>query len=243
MKKRTIILTVFLLLSLLVRADRLMDIMQSYNPRTMSIEEMDSVLNGSETSRYRLEYENKQKLFRHSFFAEYYLVDTQKNTRLRLCDVPVRDPQISPNGKYVVYAKADNNLYIYKIDFKTEVAITTEENLEIFNGVSDWLYEEEFGVTALFAFSPDSKMVAFVRLNETDVPSFEWQTYFSNDIEAAPLTYPMLNSLRYPKAGEINATAEVCIYDIHYKYQFQPAERQAHKNAYERQYKYFFENI
>ena len=231
MKKRTIILTVFLLLSLLVRADRLMDIMQSYNPRTMSIEEMDSVLNGSETSRYRLEYENKQKLFRQSFFAEYYLVDTQKNTRLRLSDVPVRDPQISPNGKYVVYAKADNNLYIYKIDFKTEVAITTEENLEIFNGVSDWLYEEEFGVTALFAFSPDSKMVAFVRLNETDVPSFEWQTYFSNDIEAAPLTYPMLNSLRYPKAGEINATAEVCIYDIHYK-SIRSIQTEQYKNGY-----------
>ena len=44
------------------------------------------------------------------------------------------------------------------------------ENTEIFNGISDWLYEEEFAVTRLFAFSPDSKQVAFVRLDETEVP-------------------------------------------------------------------------
>ena len=145
---------------------------------------MDSVLEvrssgGQEvgSERYRLEYENKQQLFRHSFLADYYLIDTHKSTRIRMCEQPVRDAVISPNGKYVVYAKADNNLYIYKIDFKTEVAITTDTNTDIFNGIADWLYEEEFGITRLFAFSPDSKMVAFVRLNETGVPAFEWQTF------------------------------------------------------------------
>ena len=215
---------ILLSVSVLGHADRLMDIMQNYNAKTMSTLEMDSVLASKENSqtannRYRLEYENEQKLFRHSFFADYYLVDTQKgNARTRVSDAPIRDAKMSPNGKYVVYAKADNNLYIYKVDFKTEVAITTDTNTEIFNGISDWLYEEEFGTTGLFAFSPDNKQVAFVRLNETEVPTFSWQTYLNNEAEGATTPmYPQLHSLRYPKAGSPNAKASICIYDIYYK--------------------------
>ena len=215
---------ILLSVSILGHADRLMDIMQNYNAKTMSVWEMDSVLASKEEqiskNRYRLEHENEQKLFRHSFFADYYLVDTQKgNTRTRISDVPIRDAVMSPNGKYIVYAKADNNLYIYKVDFKTEVAITTDTNTEIFNGISDWLYEEEFGTTGLFAFSPDSKQVAYVRLDETEVPTFSWQTYLQEDENQVSDNglYPQLHSLRYPKAGAPNAKASICVYDIHYK--------------------------
>ena len=209
---------ILLLVSILGYADRLMDIMQNYNAKTMSIAAIDSVLAGEngqvKNERFRLGYTNEKKLFRHSFFANHYLYDTQKHDTIWLSNEPVRDAVMSPNGKYVVYAKADNNLYIYKVDFKTEVAITNSTNIDIFNGISDWLYEEEFGTTTLFAFSPDSKQVAFVRLDETAVPSFSWQTYLNDDDGAL---YPSLHSLRYPKAGEANASASVCVYDIHYK--------------------------
>ncbi len=202
-------------------ADDMMHILRGgYDAKTLTADTMQYIVNqGQNSERYRLEYENKQQLFRHSFMADYYLVDTQKSTRTRLSDVPVRDAQLSPNGKYVVYAKADNNLYIYKIDFKTEVALTTGENTEIFNGISDWLYEEEFAVTRLFAFSPDSKQVAFVRLDETEVPTFEWQTFLpdSGSVEYTNGIYPQSHTLRYPKAGAANAKASVCVYDIHYK--------------------------
>lgn len=206
-------------------ADRMMDIMQGYNAKTMSQAEMDSVLEGENekvtSERFRLEYTNEVKLFRHSFFADYYLYDTQKRDTIWLTDVPVRDAVMSSNGKYVVYAKADNNLYIYKVDFKTEVAVTTDENTEIFNGISDWLYEEEFGITCLFAFSPDNKQLAFVRLDETEVPTFSWQTFLGEEAKGEEakgvLLYPELHSLRYPKAGAANAKASVCVYDIHYK--------------------------
>ena len=227
-------------------ADRLMDIMRGYDAKTLSVAEMDSILGDeAKDERYRIEWENEQKLFRHSFYADYYLVDTHKNNaRIRISDVPIRDAKMSPNGKYVVYAKADNNLYIYKVDFKTEVAITSDagngiedaslqdgsratyslEAKDIYNGISDWLYEEEFGVTGLFAFSPDSKQVAFVRLNEKEVPTFSWQTFLGDEAKGNGqlamgdgLLYPESHSLRYPKAGEANATAEVCVYDIHYK--------------------------
>ena len=215
---------ILLLVSILGYADRMMDIMQNYNAKTMSIAAIDSVLAGEngqvKNERFRLGYTNEKKLFRHSFFANHYLYDTQKHDTIWLSNEPVRDAVMSPNGKYVVYAKADNNLYIYKVDFKTEVAITTSTNIDIFNGISDWLYEEEFGTTALFAFSPDSKQVAFVRLDETNVPTFSWQTFLpsKNSLEFNGTgLYPELHSLRYPKAGQANATASVCVYDIHYK--------------------------
>ena len=233
--RKSIILFCSCMICLFTYADRMTDIMQGYNAKTMSVAEMDSVLGNSAVGtscRYKLGYKNEQKLFRHSFFADYYLVDTQKNDTISLSDVPVRDAMMSPNGKYVVYAKADNNLYIYKVDFKTEVAITSTNGDgldagDIYNGISDWLYEEEFGVTGLFAFSPDNKQVAFVRLDETDVPTFSWQTFLpdgNNSIKDGSGVelgddglYPQLHSLRYPKAGKPNAKASVCVYDIHYK--------------------------
>ena len=104
---------------------------------------------------------------------------------------------MSPNGRYVAFAKG-NNLYVHKLDFGTEVAVTKDENPDIINGVADWLYEEEFATTALFAWSPDSKMLAFVKLDEREVPSFSWQNYLGGQ-------YPTADTLRYPKAGCSNA--------------------------------------
>ena len=218
MKRSIFLLGLFVALPVFVHADVLSDILRGdYNAKTMSATETDSVLNGVGGSRYRLTCENKQPLFRRSFLADYYLVDTQKGTRVRLSDQPVRDAQLSPNGDYVVYAKADNNLYIYKVRFETEVPITTDTDREIHNGIADWLYEEEFGATGMFAFSPDSKMLAFVRLDETDVPVFTWQEYIKEDGAATGGLYPVSKSLRYPKAGERNARASVCVYDLYYK--------------------------
>ena len=85
--------------------------------------------------------------------------------------------------------------------------MTKEENTDLISGVADWLYEEEFGTTALFAWSPDSKQLAFVKLDETEVPSFSWEVYSDTQ-------YPKLESLRYPKAGCKNAKASVCVYDV-----------------------------
>ena len=187
-----------------------------YNAQTLSIAEQDSILNPTVeevegvSTRYRLEFENEEKLFRHSQVADWFVVDTLRHTRKQLGAGlglgKVRDAQLSPNGRYVAFVK-DNNLYIHKLDFGTEIAVTKDENPDIISGVADWLYEEEFGTTALFAWSPDSKQLAFVRLDETEVPTFTWQ----NVLEGA---YPTQQSLRYPKAGCHNARASVCIYDV-----------------------------
>lgn len=162
--------------------------------------------------RWELGYEEKQQAFRHSFWAKYYVIDTEKkNEKIYLAGGEVvRDAKMSPNGRYIVYGKKDGNLYIYKLDFKTEVAITRDGidalygdtiGSTVVNGMGDWLYEEEFGITAMHWFSPDSKQVAFVRLDDKNVPEHK----VGNEM------------LRYPMAGEPNPIATACVYDIQKK--------------------------
>lgn len=221
-KMKKLLLYILLFCPAIVAADELTNILnKEYNAQLLSAAEQDSILGNGERlmvggesmpKRWRLEYENKQQIYRHSFVADYYVIDTKKkNQRTQIGGGPIRDAVMSPNNRYIVYAKADNNLYIFKLDYMTEVPLTTsKEGSEIFNGISDWLYEEEFGTTCMFAFSPDSKQLAFVRLDEQNVPSFEWQ-------EMLGVQYPKTLSLRYPKAGDANAKASVCVYDIYYK--------------------------
>lgn len=185
-----------------------------YNPKTLSAAEQDSILSigdqAAPAGRYRLECENEERIFRRSRLADWYVVDTMRHTRKKVGAGMgfdrVRDAVMSPNGRYVAFAK-ENNLYIHKLDFGTEVAVTKNEDTDIISGIADWLYEEEFGTTALFAWSPDSKMLAFVRLDEHEVPSFSWDVYGDTQ-------YPIQESLRYPKAGSPNAKASVCVYDV-----------------------------
>ena len=181
-----------------------------YNAKTLSVAEQDSIFGVEATGRYRLEKENEESLFRHSEVADWFIIDTMRHTRKQLGAGlnlgKVRDAVLSPNGRYVAFAK-DNNLYIHKLDFGTEIAVTKDENTDVINGAADWLYEEEFATTSLFAWSPDSKMLAFVKLDETEVPTFSWDVYSDTQ-------YPTAETLRYPKAGCSNAKASVCVYDV-----------------------------
>ena len=189
------------------RADVMNDILDGvYDAQTLSAYQQDSILGNLPDQRYRLDYTDKQQIYRRSFMANYVIVDTQKNTRKPLSDKPVRDAIISPNGRYIAFVKADNNIYLHKLDFGTEVAVTASPST-IWNGISDWLYEEEFGRTCLMQFSPDSKQLAFIRLDDQDVPSTSWQMML-------PDGHPQTVTQSYPRSGEHNAKPSVQIYTI-----------------------------
>ncbi len=189
------------------RADVMNDILDGvYDAQTLSAYQQDSILGNLPVQRYRLDYTDKQQIYRRSFMANYVIVDTQKNTRKPLSDKPVRDAIISPNGRYIAFVKADNNIYLHKLDFGTEVAVTATPST-VWNGIADWLYEEEFGRTCLMQFSPDSKQLAFIRLDDQDVPSTSWQMML-------PDGHPQTVTQSYPRAGEHNAKPSVQIYTI-----------------------------
>lgn len=170
----------------------------------------------SPSDRYMLVYNHSRRIFRHSFEADYYIYDRKrKELKPLTTELPVREPVFSPDGKYIAFARA-NNIYIHKLDFHSEVAVTKDGKTDtIYNGVSDWLYEEEFGITSQYCFSDDSKQLAFVRLDATDVPLYQWVEYL--DADGKEMHYPEVKQLRYPKAGDKNPVATVCVYDTYYK--------------------------
>ena len=210
------------------RADLLQDLMidKRYEPTYFSIAQQDSVLESLTeatspagmmlSDRVQLIESNRQPMFRHSYWADYRLYDTKKKDTI-LVGTHLRDVSSSPDKRYLVYAKGQD-LYIYKVDYGTEVPITHDyqDGKDIFSGVSDWLYEEEFAHTQLYAFSPDSKQIALICLDETSVPSFEWQSFLPAEAKSSSSRslYPTLHSIRYPKAGSANAQACVKVYDI-----------------------------
>lgn len=150
---------------------------------------------------------NSDKIFRHSFTADYFLYDLATKTLTKLFDFKVQEPTFSPDGTKIAYAKG-NNLYVYEIASKKSVAITSDgKKNSIINGITDWVYEEEFAFVRAFDWSKDSKKVAFIRFDESEVPEFS-MSIFKKEL------YPTIETFKYPKAGEKNATVSLHIYDV-----------------------------
>ncbi len=164
-------------------------------------------------------YTNVKKRYRRTFTADYYVYDLKRNEIQTLSDNgPQEVPLFSPDSRYIAFAR-ENNLFLKKLDFNTESPIT-KDGLKgsIINGTPDWLYEEEFTATRYFEWSSDSKMLAFVKFNEAEVPQFSFQLYKDKNTEKGSLPlYPSLVQFKYPKAGENNSKVNVCVYDDFYK--------------------------
>ena len=142
-------------------------------------------------------------IYRHSFTANYLLTGCGEDIHFE----GVRDITFSPDNKRLAYCKG-NNLYLYSIATKQHSAITADgEWNKVINGTSDWVYEEEYGFTRAYAFSPDGKKIAYLRFDESAVPTFEMMR-FDNKL------YNKAYSFKYPKAGDTNSIVELYLYDI-----------------------------
>lgn len=150
---------------------------------------------------------NTNQIFRHSFTADYYLYDIANKKLRKLFDFQVQEPTFSPDGKKIAYAK-ENNLYVYDLASNKSTPITTDgQKNSIINGITDWVYEEEFAFVKAFDWSADSKKVAYIRFDESQVPEFS-MSMFGKEL------YSMMQTFKYPKAGENNALVSLHIYDV-----------------------------
>ncbi|RDI52330.1 S9 family peptidase [Flavobacterium glaciei] len=150
---------------------------------------------------------NTNQIFRHSFTADYYLYDIVNKKLIKLFDFQVQEPTFSPDGKKIAYAK-ENNLYVYDLASNKSTPITTDgQKNSIINGITDWVYEEEFAFVKAFDWSADSKKVAYIRFDESQVPEFS-MSMFGKEL------YPMMQTFKYPKAGEKNALVSLHVYDV-----------------------------
>uniref|UniRef100_A0A8C4V3C9 Fibroblast activation protein alpha n=1 Tax=Falco tinnunculus TaxID=100819 RepID=A0A8C4V3C9_FALTI len=101
-----------------------------------------------------------------------------------------------------------NNIYLKQSPREAPIKITSDgKQNTIFNGIPDWVYEEEMLATkyALW-WSPSGKYLAYVQFNDSDIPVIEY-SYFGED------QYPRKIIIPYPKAGAKNPTIKVFIVD------------------------------
>ena len=161
----------------------------------------------------------KEKIYRNSFYANYYVWNSVTEELTELSNKgKQREATFSPDGERIAFVR-DNNVFIKTLRFGTENQVTTDgKKDEIINGVPDWVYEEEFVATKAFAWSPDSKFLAYIRFDESAVKSYDMTMYQgSNPTLPENSFYPTKKSIKYPKAGEANSKVSVYSYEIRSK--------------------------
>lgn len=148
-----------------------------------------------------------QPIYRHSFTTRYWLY-ADGSLREIITDVEnKRDALFSPDGKHIAFS-SDNDMWLYNIATDKSLRITDDgEWNSIINGTTDWVYEEEFGFTKAFAFSPDGTKLAYLRFDESKVPMFEMMR-FDGEL------YNRAYTFKYPKAGDANSVVSLHLYDI-----------------------------
>lgn len=112
----------------------------------------------------------------------------------------------SPDGKKVAYV-SDNDLYYKDLLTGAIIRVTDDGKLnQIINGSCDWVYEEEFSFTKAFAWSPDSRHIAYYRFDESQVKEFS-MTYYTGQL------YPENITFKYPKVGMQNSKVSIHLFD------------------------------
>ena len=146
----------------------------------------------------------RKDIYRHSFTSTYY-ISFPDGSKLKIDDV--RDISFSPDSKFLAMGY-NNDIFIYDLTTDEIYPITTNGKWNhIINGTTDWVYEEEYGFTKAYAFSPDSKEIAYLMFDESRVKEFEMMRY---DAELYNKAY----RFKYPKAGEENSTVRLFVYNI-----------------------------
>ena len=138
---------------------------------------------------------------------EIYGIYNLKSKELqKLTDEKVQEPTFSPDGKNVAYVYR-RNIYVKNLITKATMQLTFDGDYQTINGITDWVYEEEFGFVRAFHWSPDSKKIVFMRFDESNVPIFSMGIYGKD-------TYPFPYMFRYPKAGETNASIDLFVLEL-----------------------------
>ncbi|MBP8959539.1 MAG: DPP IV N-terminal domain-containing protein [Bacteroidales bacterium] len=120
--------------------------------------------------------------------------------------------RFSPDGLKLAYTK-NKDLYVYDLVSFKEIRLTKDATDRIYNGYASWVYMEEIlgrsSRYAAFWWSPDSKRIAFLRTDETQVPVFTL-----NRLDEPDGIHGKLEVTPYPKAGDPNPKVRMGIADI-----------------------------
>ena len=146
----------------------------------------------------------RQEIYRHSFISDYYIACPDGST-IKIDDV--RDISFSPDSKFLAMSY-NNDIFLYNLATNDIYNITDDGKWNhIINGTTDWVYEEEYGFTKAYAFSPDSQEIAYLKFDESRVKEFEMMRYDNT-------LYNTAYRFKYPKAGEENSVVTLHVYNM-----------------------------
>lgn len=118
------------------------------------------------------------------------------------------EEDFSPDGKWISFVRKQN-LFVVEIASGKETALSNDANENFLNGRLDWVYEEELygrGNTRGYWWSPDSKYLAYLRLDESPVKKFPITDHIPREQDLEMTDYPM--------AGDPNPTVKLGVATI-----------------------------
>jgi dipeptidyl-peptidase-4 len=147
-------------------------------------------------------------LLNHANDLFYYELGSDRVVRLTSTPEEETDATFSPDGRSIAFVRA-GNLYVIDLATGRERALTSDGSDELLNGRLDWVYEEELygrGNTRGYWWSPDSKRIAYLQLNEKSVHRFAVVDHVPRLQE--------LEQTHYPLAGDPNPLVRLGIVSI-----------------------------
>ncbi len=192
-------------------------VMDTDNTRETSIKSIEDFTLSPDGSKI-LVSTGRKMIYRRSSVSKNYVFEIRTRRLLPISEKFdfQRTALFSPDGRMVAFVAEDNNIHLFKIDFGSEVDVTTDgEKGKIINGVPDWVYEEEFSTSVSMAWAPDNRTLCYLKYNETAVPLFSFPLYggFCHPNSLYEL-YPGVYDYKYPVAGEPNAKVTLHSYDV-----------------------------
>jgi dipeptidyl-peptidase-4 len=146
-------------------------------------------------------FTNSRRVWRQNTRGDYWVLNRRTWKLQKLGgDAPASSlmyAKFSPQGDRVAYVTR-GDLYVERIaDGKVTRLTSGADSLHV-NGMSDWVYEEEFDLRDGFRWSPDGAKIAYWHFDMTGVRTF---TLINNTDSLYPFTIP----IQYPKAGTANS--------------------------------------
>ena len=133
-----------------------------------------------------------------------YDLGTQTAVQFTSASDPSGDPKFSPDGSHVAYTRK-HNLYVRPVSGKSEKQLTKDTGENLLNGDIDWVYAEELTVRSNYFWSPDSKEIVFLHMDETKVPTYPITDWIP--------THPTVDQEKYPKVGDSNPVVKLGVVD------------------------------
>lgn len=149
---------------------------------------------------YQWAPDSKHLLFDSKGQLWLYSLDTGTAVQLTSAAEPSSDPKFSKSGREVAYIRK-HNLWVKPVGENRERPLTADKDENLLNGEVDWVYAEELDVRSNYFWSPESKQIAFLQMNETKVPSYPIVDWIPQ--------HPKVDPQKYPKAGDPNPAVRV----------------------------------